>query len=67
MSVSVCTVQVLEGPRGPGLRKPGDAAQMMSEFGRDPNAGLMDSTRGLSDSASEGAEGCYFVTHSSAF
>ena len=45
----LCVARTADGRprRGPG--KPGHDAQMMSEFGKDPNADLMDSTAGAAD------------------
>ena len=44
---SLCAARTAEGQRGPGRPRPGEDAQMMSEFGGDPDAQLMDSTRGV--------------------
>ena len=45
--VPVCVARTVDGQRRRGPGKPGDDTQMMSEFGKDPNADLMDSTRGI--------------------
>ena len=45
--VCVCAARTVEGQRGPGQRRPGDDAQMMSEFGGDPLADMQYGTRGL--------------------
>ena len=39
--------RTVEGPRGPGQRRPGDDAQMMSAFGGDPLADMQYGTQGL--------------------
>ena len=46
--VCVCAARTVEGSRGPGQRRPGDDAQMMSQFGGDPLADMQDGTRGSS-------------------
>ena len=43
---NVFVAPTVDGHRRRGPGKPADDAQMMSQFGEDPNADLMDSTRG---------------------